>query len=241
MTRPTTHVRAAGDSAHARLVAVARSIPPMVAAVVLLLAIAPARAAAVTEGQWAGTSGPGAANSQYGYPYANPPACTDGGACLIDAWDFYQGQCTSWVAYRLNQLNGIAFDDGYGGRKWGNAEDWGATASALGIPVNGTPAVGSIAWYASGHVAYVEEVRSPTSVVISEMNYDYDNGFRVRTITPSSGWPTGFIHIHDRASSSIGEGSFVSNDGFVYRIAGEADLRVELERGWRAPAEYCSE
>jgi hypothetical protein len=31
------------------------------------------------------------------------------------------------------------------------------------------------------------------------MNYDFDNGFRVWTITTSSGyWPTSFIHIHDR-------------------------------------------
>jgi surface antigen len=71
--------------------------------------------------------------------------------------------------------------------------------------VNGTPAVGSIAWYAStkaapdGHVAYVEKVNSPTSIVMSEMNYDSDNGFWVHTITRSTGdWPTDFIHVADR-------------------------------------------
>jgi surface antigen len=63
----------------------------------------------------------------------------------------------------------------------------------------GTPqALGSIAWYSSGHVAYVERVNSPTSVVVSEMNYDNDNGFRIRTIKPKNGWPTAFIHIADR-------------------------------------------
>jgi hypothetical protein len=42
-------------------------------------------------------------------------------------------------------------------------------------------------------------VNSPTSIVISEMNYDDGNGFRVSTITSSSkNWPAGFIHIHDR-------------------------------------------
>jgi hypothetical protein len=30
------------------------------------------------------------------------------------------------------------------------------------------------------------------------MNYDLDNGFWVRTITTSGGWPTAFIHIADR-------------------------------------------
>ena len=118
---------------------------------------------------------------------------------MLDKWDFYQGQCTSWVAYRLNQLNGIPFTDSYkGDGTWGDATNWGPHARALGIAVNGTPAVGSVAWYSSGHVAYVEQVNSPTSIVISEMNYDFDNGFWVHTITTSSDWPTSFIHIADR-------------------------------------------
>jgi surface antigen len=160
--------------------------------------------ASVVQGTWPGAAGPKAAEAYFGYPYPNAPACTDRGACDLDAWDFYQGQCTSWVAYRLNELNGVAFNDHYGGQHWGNATDWDTAASALGIPVNGTPGVGSVAWYAGrsgdeeGHVAYVEEVISSTEVVISEMNYDFDNGFRVRTITTTSGWPTAFIHIKDR-------------------------------------------
>lgn len=154
----------------------------------------------LTMGTWGGTAGPGAASKYYGYPYSNPPACTDGGACNADKWDFFQGQCTSWVAYRLNQLNGIAFGDYFGGDgKWGPAADWGSHARALGIAVNGTPAVGSVAWYSYGHVAYVEQVNSPTSIVISEMNIDNDNGFAVHAITTSSGhWPTDFIHVADR-------------------------------------------
>ncbi len=150
------------------------------------------------EGQWPGSSGPAAANLQYGYPYTDPPECTNGGACVIDAWRFYEGQCTSWVAYRLNQLNGVAFNDFYRGPQWGDASNWGATAETLGIPVDGTPTVGSVAWYADGHVSYVEQVVSSTQVVISEMNYDTMNGFQVRTITPARGWPTAFIHIKDR-------------------------------------------
>jgi surface antigen len=155
----------------------------------------------LTLGTWPGTAGPGAAAQYYGYPYPDPPACTDGGACIPDRWAFYQGQCVSWAAYRLNQLNGIAFSNSFGGGgRWGNASNWGPHAQALGIPVNATPAVGSVAWYAAssaspdGHVAYVEQVNSPTSIVISEMNYDDDNGFRVWTITTSSGQ----LHPHPR-------------------------------------------
>jgi surface antigen len=156
----------------------------------------------LTTGQWAGTAGPVAASKYYAYPYPNAPQCTAGAhQCVSDKWGFYQGQCTSWVAYRLNQLNGIGFNNYYrqpSGQRWGAAVSWGGAARNVGISVNGTPALGSVAWYSSGHVAYVEKVNSPTSVVISEMNYDYANGFRVRTITTSGGWPTGFIHIADR-------------------------------------------
>jgi surface antigen len=152
-------------------------------------------------GSWAGAGGPVAANAHYGYPYPSAPDCVEatGANCVADKWLFYQGQCTSWVSYRVAQMNGIAFSNYYGGMgRWGNAADWKARADSLGITTNGTPAVGAVAWYSSNHVAYVEAVNSPTSVVISEMNYDLHNGFRVRTITTSGGWPTGFIHVHDR-------------------------------------------
>ena len=150
-------------------------------------------------GPWPGTAGPIAANKYYGYPYPNAPQCTAGAyKCVDDKWLFYQGQCTSWVAYRLSQLNGIAFSNSYRGQHWGAASNWGTAARNLKIAMNGTPTLGSVAWYSSGHVAYVEKVNSPTSVVISEMNYDYANGFRLRTITTSNGWPTDFLHIADR-------------------------------------------
>lgn len=149
----------------------------------------------VMQGQWPGTSGPVAASQQYGYPYPNAPACTDGGACVADKWLFYQGQCTSWVAYRLNKVDvGLNFTNSYGGQTWGPASNWSNAARALKI-LNGTPAVHSVAWYAGGHVAYVEQVLSSSQVVISEMNYDLDNGFRVRTISTSAGWPTDFMHL----------------------------------------------
>jgi surface antigen len=166
-------------------------------------------AGSLTLGTWPGTTGPAAAAKYYGYLYPDAPVCPPSGGprCVADQWNFYQGQCTSWVAYRLNQLNGIAFNNSFGGNgTWGNAMNWGPHAQSLGIALNSTPTVGSVAWWTaipgahpSGHVAYVEQVNSPTSIVISEMNYDGGNGFRVSTITSSSrDWPTGFIHIHDQ-------------------------------------------
>jgi len=176
----------------------------------------PARATtapALTTGSWPGASGPQAANQYYGYPYRNAPDCQEdakhpGINCTsadLDKWAFYQGQCTSWAAYRLNQLTGAGFTDTYKlpkGQKWGPAANWKTAAQTAGIAVNSTPAVGSIAWYSSNHVAVVEHVNSATSIVISEMNTDYHNGFAVHTTTTTgtttgSGWPTAFIHIKD--------------------------------------------
>lgn len=163
---------------------------------------APAPPTSLRLGKWPGTGGTAAAARYFGYPYPHPPACTHGGACVADKWAFFRGQCTSWVAYRLNQLSKVAFSNSYGGQgRWGNAVNWGPQARKLKLAVNGTPAVGAIAWYGStkaapdGHVAYVEKVNSPTSFLMSEMNYDSDNGFWVHTITKATGnWPTSFIH-----------------------------------------------
>jgi hypothetical protein len=44
------------------------------------------------------STGTQAAHDQYGYPYPNAPDCDEGptlNGCLLDAWSFYQGQCTS--------------------------------------------------------------------------------------------------------------------------------------------------
>jgi len=50
----------------------------------------------------------------------------------------------------------------------------------------------------SGHVAYVEQVLSPTRIVISEDSWSGD--FHWRRISKSgTGWPTGFIHFDDRS------------------------------------------
>lgn len=184
-------------------------------------------------GPAAALTGPQVANQQYGYPYPNSPDCDEygSGGCVVDQWAFYQGQCTSWTAFRLSQMNGFAFNNYYGGAgRWGDASSWGTHARGLGIAVDGNPAVGAVAWYSSGHVGYVEQVNSPTSVVISEMNYDLHNGFRLYTISPGNRWPSGFIHIRDRTGGGgIADGTFVSvsgGDGRVYRVAGGSPIYV---------------
>src|SRR5262245_40791148 len=183
--------------------------------------ILPTAAASANTGVWLGASGPVAAATYYGYPYRNAPDCneTTFGGCANDKWSFTQGQCTSWVAFQLNRLNAAGFSNSYGKPRggWGAAWHWAAAAASAGIAVNGSPGLGSVAWYQSGHLAYVERVNSSTSVVVSEMNIDSHNGFEVRTITPASGWPNAFIHIRDRRPPT-GSGRWEAVPGSLMQI-----------------------
>lgn len=115
-------------------------------------------------------------------------------------WRMYTGHnCTNYVAYRLIQ-NGMPNTRPWQGN--GDAWYWGVAMASI---TDQTPRVGSIAWYragvspagSSGHVAYVEQVISPTEIIVSE---DYWGGdFHWRRVTVGSGWPSGFIHFNDQA------------------------------------------
>ena len=107
------------------------------------------------------------------YPdkYKNPARDT-----VIDEWNFYNRECTSFVAWCLNSRNGVAFHNWMGGQRWGNAKDWGTTARNLGYTVDSSPAVGSVAWSNAGyygHVAWVSGV-SGNNITIEEYNYNYN-------------------------------------------------------------------
>ena len=69
--------------------------------------------------------------------------------------------CTTYAAFRLME-NGLPYPGWYdnAGPVTGQGLGWAADASAHGVVVNQTPAVGAIAqWQGdSGHVAYVDQV-----------------------------------------------------------------------------------
>ena len=151
---------------------------------------------------WTGVPGTNLAHDSYGYPWPAAPDCDESdvgsGGCVNDGLGFFQGQCTSWVAYRLGQRNGLAFSNWFEGRHWGNASEWAKVARGQGYKPNEVPAVGAVGWYARGHVSYVEDVNSDGSVVISEMNTDGHNGFHVTTAYPGdTSWPDKFLHLAD--------------------------------------------
>ncbi len=123
---------------------------------------------------------------------------------LVDPWQFYNRECTSWVAWRLNSENNVAFNDYWRGAHWGNASNWRNAARSLDIPVDNNPTRGAVAWWSAGsagssrgHVAWVQTV-SDNAITIEEYNYLHAGMYDTRTITSSSSmWPSGFIHIKD--------------------------------------------
>lgn len=114
------------------------------------------------------------------YPYANSAIDAP------DAYSFLTRECTSFVAWRVrNNLKISDFANGWRGGWFGNAQDWAANARNLGLVVNSTPAVNSVAVLPGGvdgagslgHVAYVIGVGSGT-VTVEDYNYadSYDGG-----------------------------------------------------------------
>ena len=146
--------------------------------------------------------------------------------------DAYGNNCTNYAASRLNQ-NGVANPGNLG-----NASTWAGNAAAKGISVDHTPAVGAIAqWVSANHVAYVDWV-SPdgTQIAVSESGYGAAGGYPSMTgrsvinatgSNPSSNdptWPSNFIHF--QGSGTPVNGSFVSYQGNIYRMAGGAPTYV---------------
>ncbi len=147
-------------------------------------------------------------------------------------------ECTNYAAYVESSVYGVPTP----GYRLGNGGEWAGTAAAHGVEVNGTPTVGSVAeWNAGdygmgeyGHVAIVESVGPGDSYIdVSQQNIFTDaNGYDWEQIPAgqSSGawepWPNHFIHFNGAGGGALAEGSFVSYQGMVYRIAGGAPLYV---------------
>ena len=77
----------------------------------------------------------------------------------VDPWDFFKRECTSFVAYRLNEV--MEFKNGMGGGRFSNAHNWDNNARRLGYKVDKNATVGSVMVRESGrfgHVAIVAKV-----------------------------------------------------------------------------------
>jgi surface antigen len=114
---------------------------------------------------------------------------------LVDTWGMYNRECVSFVAWCLSSRNGYTINRA--GRSW-SAGKWKENAIAAGIPVDGTPAVGAVAWWnniAGGipHVAWVSAVNGDV-VTVEEYNL-YRGRYSQSTISKDN--PAAYIHFKD--------------------------------------------
>jgi surface antigen len=116
-------------------------------------------------------------------------------------WRMYSGHnCTNYAAYRMVKSGMPNVRPWEGG---GNATYWGTHMSSI---TDQTPTVGSVAWWkagvypagSAGHVAYVEEVVSPSEIIVSQDSWGGDFSW-ARVTKTGKGWPNGFIHFNDVA------------------------------------------
>lgn len=107
----------------------------------------------------------------------------------VDPWSFYKGECTSFVAWRLNNRNNIDFHNHYRGEHFGNANSWDTAARNSGITVNGTPTVGAVGQSDAGtfgHVAWVQAVHTDGTVTVEEYNKGGTGAYSTRRVSASS-------------------------------------------------------
>jgi surface antigen len=137
---------------------------------------------------------PGTRNPSRGRDAAATTMRNDYNPPKANAWGFFNGQCTSFVASRLVKGGIRDFTNWYRGQHFGNANLWDDAARAAGIPVDGTPRVGSVMQSNAGefgHVAVVSKVLAGNRIVIEEYNYVVREGYSKRTISANG---LNFIH-----------------------------------------------
>jgi surface antigen len=198
----------------------------LVGAVIVILAFSGALAVPV---QASATIG----NNDYPSNLANSPKDS-----VIDPWRFYNRECVSFVAWRLNNDNGFGFSNFMNGGHFGNAVNWKQNAINLfGSSVyNSSPSAGSVAWWnanyhgalSDGHVAYVDSVNPNGSITIEEYNaYPNVGGYTKSTLSPGSGrWPSGFLHFKDMSNVPSGP---ITQDSFQSDTKGDLAVLHQTE------------
>ena len=195
-----------------------------------------------------------------GYPYANAvcefgnaggPSCVNpnnsqdlydwgyfNGSTFqpYDGWGYEYRNCTSYVAWRLANagVSASLFS------QLGNADTWlynvehrQADINA-GVTVDNNPTPGSVAVWNSPGVGHVAWVESTNPVVVSDYNYATTGAYNPGHGLAST--PSGYIHFPGVSSSGgLADGTFVSYQGNVYRMAGGAPLYVSTWSAFGGP------
>ncbi|HFH1957554.1 TPA: choline binding-anchored murein hydrolase CbpD [Streptococcus pneumoniae] len=150
------------------------------------------------------------------------PAYYKNGSQEIDQWRMYSRQCTSFVAFRLSNVNGFEIPAAYG-----NANEWGHRARREGYRVDNTPTICSITWSTAGtygHVAWVSNVMGD-QIEIEEYNYGYTESYNKRVIKANT--MTGFIHFKDLDSGSVGNSQSSASTGGTHYFKTKSAIKTE--------------
>lgn len=139
-----------------------------------------------------------------------------------DDWGNWNRECVSFVAWRLHAR--ARFEMPFSA----NARDWGPRAMERGYAVDSTPAVGSVAWTPSNHVAWVEAV-SGSNVELEDYNTVYPDG---QTGIYHEHWePTStyqYIHFRDPGAQASGRplaaGSHANGEQDVFWKGADGNL-----------------
>ncbi|HFI0632842.1 TPA: SH3 domain-containing protein [Streptococcus suis] len=158
----------------------------------------------------------------------------------VDPWGYYTRQCTSFVAFRLNKVNGFTVAASYG-----NADQWGYRARQNGYRVDMNPTLGSVAWWNTMHVAWVTAVDGDR-VEIEEYNFNYTTNYNRRWIPKNS--VSGYIHFKDLAggtttspSNTVSTNQPASNNipsSGSYTFTGQAAIKAEPKQSSTTLAYY---
>ena len=129
-------------------------------------------------------SDPGPRQAGDDYPFA-------GMGTGLSVLGYYMGECTDFVAWRLNRdagSTGAPFAWAWGNLTpgGGNASSWTSAWNNHGWPVSGVPVAGAVAVTEYMHVAYVKEVLGDGSVLIEEYNYGNYHQYGSRVIPAGS-------------------------------------------------------
>ncbi|KAK3368768.1 CHAP domain-containing protein [Podospora didyma] len=126
------------------------------------------------------------------YPSAYDSGCGN----VADKWHFFRCECTSFVAFRINERLGVDFTNWYKGEHWGDAGIWDEAARKSDVKIDNNPKPGSIAQTNSGrsggHVAWVAAVHaSDGTVTVEEYNFNNPHKYGKRTVSKGT-----FKYIH---------------------------------------------
>lgn len=131
--------------------------------------------------------------------------CGEGGN---DTWGYPRGECTSGVCWFLNAW-GIPFKPGWRGQWFGNADSWHASAQAAGLPVDRSPAVGSVlnippsaAWQDPvGHVAMVVSLSG--GIHVQQLNWASPCQYGTYTFPSGDADQFYFLHFETIAPGAV--------------------------------------